>query len=501
MGVGMTQKPVLVIGGTGYVGGRLVPLLLSSGFTVRVAGRSPEKIRARDWGDHPNLQVAQLDIHDLDSIIEAAQGCGVVYYLVHSVTISERDYGALDRNGAFNMLEATRVVWGLERIIYLGSLGGHSQEVSRELIVRQEVARILSYADVPVTTLKAGMIIGAGSAAFEIISYMAERQPLMLAPKWMQTKCQPISIRNVLVYLLDCLEKKETVGETFDLGGEEVLTYADLLQMCARAGRLRKRLFIPIPLKIPRTSAYWMSLITPAPYSVTRVMVEGVLGDMVCKGKSIQEICPQNLMSCEDAISRARDLTSHGNIETCCFDSGSCVAPEWVQHGDAEFAREGIFKCQYVIRLETTPISVWNIIKRIGGETGWYCGNILWRLRGLMDKIFGGVGLSRGRRDPDNVRVGDALDFWRVETVNPPNQLRLVAEMLVWGQALLDFSIDQVSEHEVDFTLTAYFRPKGLLGLTYWYSVYPFHAPIFQGMLKNIAKECDAKVVSGPQKC
>lgn len=496
----MTQKPILVIGGTGYVGGRLVPLLLSSGFTVRVGGRSPEKIRGRDWADHPNLQIAKVDIHDPESIVEGARGCGVIYYLVHSVAIHERDYGALDREGAFNMLEASRVVEGLERIIYLGSLGESGKGVSRELILRQEVARILSYAAVPVTTLKAGMIIGSGSAAFEILSYMADRHPLMLSPVWMQSRCQPISISNVLTYLLESLENPETAGQTYDIGGSEIMTYADLLQLYASKVRLRRRVFIPVPLKMPRTSAYWMSLVTPAPYSVTRIMVEGFLGEMICQDDSIHEVCPQKLMSCEAAISRARELTSHGDVETCCFDSGACGAPEWMQRGDVDYAREGVFKCQYVIRLHATPLMIWDRIKRIGGDTGWYCGNALWRVRGLMDKLLGGVGLARGRRDPDNLRVGDALDFWRVETVKPPNQLRLVAEMLVWGQALLDFSIDQVSGDEVDLTLTAYFRPKGLLGLTYWYSVYPFHAPIFRGMLKNIARASGAAIVYGPEK-
>ena len=500
MVVRMTKKPVLVIGGTGYVGGRLVPMLLSSGYTVRVAGRSPEKIRSRSWGDHENVQVAQLDIHDLDSITEAAQGCGVIFYLVHSVAISERDYGSLDRNGAFNMLEATRIVPGLERLIYLGSLGDDSKAQSRELTVRQDVARILSFSEIPVTTLKAGIVIGSGSASFEILSYMVDRNPIMLAPKWMKSRCQPISIRNVLVYLLECLEREETAGQTYDIAGTEIMTYAELFQLYARTVRLRRRVFVPVPFRIPRLSAYWISLISPVPYSVSRIMIESLLGEMVSHNDSIKDVCPQKLMSCEQAIIRARDLSSHGSMETSCFDSGVCVAPEWIQAADADYAKQGVFKCEYSIRVKGKAETLWNCIKRIGGDTGWYCGNTLWRMRGLMDKIMGGVGLSRGRRDPENLRVGDALDFWRVATVDPPHQLRLVAEMLVWGQAVLELTTEDAGNGKVDLFLTAYFRPKGLLGLTYWYSVYPFHSPIFRGMLKNIAKVCNAKVVSGPKK-
>ncbi len=465
-----------------------------------MAGRSPEKIKSRSWGNHDNLQIASLDIHDLDSIIRAAQGCGVVFYLVHSVAITERDYGSRDRDGAFNMLEATRMVPGLERLIYLGSLGDDSKEFSRELTVRQDVARILSFSEIPVTTLKAGIIIGSGSASFEIISFMVDRNPFMLAPKWMMSRCQPISIRNVLVYLMDCLERPETQNKTYDIAGSETMTYADLFQLYARTVRLRRRLFIPIPFRIPRLSAYWISLISPVPYSVARIMVESLLGEMVSKDDSIRKICPQNIMSCEQAIARARDLSSHGSKETCCFDSGMCMAPEWIQAEDADYARQGVFKCEYSVRMKADTEVVWDRIRRIGGNTGWYCGNTLWRMRGLMDKVMGGVGLNRGRRDPEDLRVGDVLDFWRVVTVDAPRQLRLVAEMLVWGQAVLDLTLEEAGSGEVDLHLTAYFRPKGLLGLAYWYSVYPFHSPIFRGMLRNIAKACNAVVVSGPKK-
>lgn len=495
----MTEKPILVLGGTGYVGGRLVPLLLSSGYTVRVAGRSAEKIHARTWGDHPNLQIAVVDIHDMDALIKAARGCGVIYYLVHSVSIKDRDYGARDRAGAYNLVQATRATPGLERIIYLGSLGGANDHMSREILCRQEIARILTFASVPVTTLRAGLIIGSGSAAFEMISYMAERHPLMLAPTWMTMRCQPISIRNVLVYLLECLEHGETIGREYDIGGNEVMTYSDLFQLYAKSVGLRRRKFIPLPFIMPRLSAYWVSLVTPIPYNVSRVMVESLLGEMVCQEDYIREVIPQKLVEAGEAITMARQSEGQGNIESSCFDSGFCDAPEWIQKGDAEFASEGGFKAFYSITLKTDPATVWDRIKRLGGEQGWYYGNTLWRIRGLIDKIFGGVGLSRGRRDKNNIRVGDALDFWRVLTVKEPEQLQLVAEMLVWGQALLQFDITETAPGQTELFLKAYFRPKGLCGLLYWYSVYPFHAPIFRGMLKKMAKSCGAKIISGPE--
>lgn len=495
----MTTKPILVLGGTGYVGGRLVPLLLSSGYTVRVGGRSAEKIRARPWAEHPNLQIAEVDIHDIQSLIKAASGCGVIFYLVHSVAVTARDYGAHDRDGAYNMVQATSAVPGLERIIYLGSLGGHGEEMSREILCRQEIARILSFAKVPVTTLRAGLIIGSGSAAFEMISYMADRHPLMLAPRWMNSRCQPISIRNVLVYLLGCLEQGETIGRDYDIGSPEIMTYADLFQLYAKTVGLRRRTFIPLPFIMPRISAYWVSLITPIPYSVSRVMIESLLGEMICQEDYLREVIPQKLISPEEAIFKARQSEGQGNVESSCFDSGTCNAPEWVQKGDADYAREGVYRAQYRITLKTDPDTVWDRIKRLGGEQGWYYGNFLWKMRGTLDKLVGGVGLSRGRRDKNNIRVGDALDFWRVLTVNAPEQLQLVAEMQVWGQALLQFDINEINPGETELQLKAYFRPKGLPGLIYWYSVYPFHAPIFRGMLKNIARNCAAPVISGPE--
>ncbi len=494
----MTAKPILVLGGTGYVGGRLVPLLLSSGYTVRVAGRSTEKIRARAWGDHPNLEVAQMDIHDIHTLIKAARGCGIVYYLVHSVSIKDRDYGARDRAGAYNLVQASRATPGLERIIYLGSLGGKSDHMSREILCRQEIARILSFASVPVTTLRAGLIIGSGSAAFEMISFMAERHPVMLSPKWMNMRCQPISIRNVLVYLLECLEQGETIGRSYDIGGEEVMTYSDLFQLYAKSVGLRKRRFIPLPFIMPRISAYWVSLVTPIPYNVSRVMVESLLGEMVCQEDFIREVIPQKLVSAGEAISKARQSEGQGNVESSCFDSGYCGAPEWVHKGDANYASEGVYRAQYSIRLKTDQSTIWDRIKRLGGKQGWYYGNFLWKIRGFIDKMFGGVGLARGRRDKNNIRVGDALDFWRVLTVNEPEQLQLVAEMRVWGQALLQFDIVELSPENTELTLKAYFRPKGLAGIVYWYSVYPFHSPIFRGMLKNIARSCKATIISGP---
>lgn len=496
----MTSKPILVTGATGYVGGRLVPALLDAGYRVRAMGRSLEKVGCRPWAGHSRVELVQGDVLDLDSLKQAASSCRASYYLVHSMIAQKEKFVEADRRAAQNMVEAASAT-GLERIIYLGGLAEASQgSLSKHLKSRIEVADILQAGPVPTTDLRTPMILGSGSASFEILRYLVERLPAMITPRWVQSMNQPIAIRNVITYLIGCLEYDETIGQTYDIGGPDILSYRDLLDIYAEEAGLQKRLIIPVPVLTPTLSALWIHLISPVPTSIALPLTEGLTSDAVCTENRIQEIIPQRLLSCREAIRVALDRIQQEQVDTCWMDAGDMLEPEWAHCGDAEWAGGTIMNCGYRARIKATVDEVWQPVSRIGGRTGWYFGNFLWRLRGIMDRLAGGVGLRRGRRHPTEIRVGDALDFWRVLEVEPPQRLLLVAEMKTPGEALLEFQITPLAKEEVEFQMLSRFLPKGLFGILYWYGLYPFHQWIFYGMLKAIAKSIKKPMVSDPER-
>ena len=311
---------------------------------------------------------------------------------------------------------------------------------------------------------------------------------------------QPIAIRNVITYLIGCLEHDETIGQTYDIGGPDILSYRDLLDIYAEEAGLKKRLIIPVPVLTPTLSALWIHLISPVPTSIALPLTEGLTSDAVCTENRIQEIIPQRLLSCREAIRVALDRIQQEQVDTCWMDAGDMLEPEWAHCGDAEWAGGTIMNCGYRARIKATVDEVWQPVSRIGGRTGWYFGNFLWRLRGIMDRLAGGVGLRRGRRHPTEIRVGDALDFWRVLEVEPPQRLLLIAEMKTPGEALLEFQITPLANAEVEFQMLSRFLPKGLFGILYWYGLYLFHQWIFYGMLKAIAKSIKKPMVSDPER-
>ena len=320
-------RPVLVIGATGYIGGRLVPKLLELGYTVRVMGRSMSKLESRPWATHPRLEAVQGDMLDLSSIKRAVRGCWAAFYLVHSMNAPRRDFAYLDRLAAWNMVEASGGST-LERIIYLGGLGDENDPtLSKHLRSRLEVARILRSGPVPATTLRAAMILGSGSASFEILRYLVDRLPVMLTPPWVHTPVQPICIRNVLNYLVGCLEHEETVGQAFDIGGPEILTYERLIKIYAQAAGLRKRVVIPVSFISPRLSALLISLVTPVPAPLARALIEGLLNKVVCRDERIRKIIPQELMTCRQAIERALEKIERHRVEACWTDAGELLPP------------------------------------------------------------------------------------------------------------------------------------------------------------------------------
>lgn len=496
----MFSKPVLVTGATGYVGGRLIPLMLESGYRVRALARSLAKLRSRPWSGHINIELVQGDVLDLASLNKAASGCGAAYYLVHSMVAQKRHFAEADRKSALNMAAAAAAA-GLERIIYLSGLGdSHSTALSKHLQSRHEVGVILQSGTVPCTILRAAMILGSGSASFEILRYLVERLPVMITPNWVFTPCQPIAIRNVLNYLVGCLEHPETNGQIYDIGGLEVLNYRQIMDIYAKAAGLTKRWVIPVPFFTPSLSAYWIHLVTPVPSSIAVPLAQGLSTPVVCKENRIRTIVPQELLSCRESIQLALERLAQDRMDTCWMDAGPLQPPEWAYCGDAEYTGGTVMQCGFRVVLKASLDQVWAPISRIGGKNGWYYASFLWQIRGLMDRLSGGVGLRRGRRSASRLYTGDALDFWRVLEIDAPHRLTLLAEMKTPGDAILEILLTPQPNGLTLLQLLSRFMPKGLMGILYWYLLYPFHEMIFSGMLRAIAKAVDQPIVSGPER-
>lgn len=483
---------VLVTGATGYIGGRLVPRLLEEGLRVRLLVREPRKLLARTWVDRPNLEVRVGDAADCAALRSALSGCSAAYYLIHSMIVAGADYGERDRELGRIFAAATADA-GVERIIYLGGLGETGEGLSRHLASRRETEEALRAGPVPVTTLRAAMIIGSGSASFEILRYLVERLPVMITPRWVNTECQPIAVENVLHYLVECLNHPQTRGRILDIGGANVLTYREIMSTMAELRGLPKRIIIPVPVLTPNLSSLWIHLVTPVSSRIARPLAEGLRNRVVCRDDEVLRMMPQRLLTVREAIQAALAGETANEIESSWKDAGPIP-------GDPDFSGG----TTYVDRRETTisaPASdVFRTLCRLGGENGYYSSRWLWRLRGWLDILFGGPGLRRGRRDPQSVRFGDALDFWRVTAVDPDRRLRLQAEMKLPGEAILEFEIFPVGassrgglrsameNREVRLMQTALFKPRGLAGILYWYSVMPLHSIVFRGMLRGIER-------------
>ncbi|EFL50935.1 NAD-dependent epimerase/dehydratase [Solidesulfovibrio fructosivorans JJ]] len=495
----MRQAPILVTGATGYVGGRLVPRLLAAGYRVRAVGRSLEKLRCRPFAGHPDLELAQADIRDLTAMRQAAMGCQAAYYLVHSMHPANSDFAAADRQAATVMAQAAHDA-GIARIIYLGGLGDADDNLSPHLRSRHEVAKILGSGPVPVTHLRAAMILGSGSASFEIMRYLVDRLPVMIAPRWVRGRCQPIAISDVLGYLIGCMDAPETIGQTFDIGGPDVLTYAAIFQLYAAVAGLRKRIIIPVPVLTPRLSTYWMQLITPLPRALIVPLVEGLRNEVVCRDTRILDILPRKRLTCREAIALALEKIRQNAVESTCADAGYAAPPEWTACGDAPYAGGTVHECGWRAVIAAPPQDVWRAVARIGGDTGWYWGNFLWRLRGFLDQLVGGVGLRRVTIRRDGPRVGDALDFWRVVAVTPEKRLQLLAEMRTPGEALLEFRLRPAGDGATELVVHSKFLPRGLAGLAYWYALLVPHNLVFAGLLRGIAASLGARLLTPPRR-
>lgn len=498
---------ILVAGATGYVGGRLVPVLLGQGHTVRTFTRNVDKVRSRTWGRDEKLEIFQGDMFDMKSVQKAVEGCSVVYYLVHSMEDQFQDFSAAERRAAYNLVRALK---GREdcRVIYLSGLLPDDAHLSRHLRSRGEVAEILSLADAPLTALRAAQLIGSGAASFEMIRWLVERLPIMITPKWTHVLTQPIGISDALGYLTGVLKHAETAGQTYDIGGPDVLSYADLFKLYAEVAGLRKRLLIPTPWVSLSLSTHVISMVTPIPGALARPLILGMRNQVVCTENRIRDIVPFELTPVRVAVRRALGHVRHHSVKSCWFDAGLPAVPEWVVRGDARYAGAAVYNDAYRIRLAATASEVWEPLLHIGGSTGWYSNNFLWRLRGLMDKMIGGPGVHRGRRSKDELCVGDGLDFWRVLDIRPEKRLLLFTEMRLPGEGLLDFRIiphkeavdEPASPADTELVLSLYFRPRGLPGRAYWYAVSPFHRLVFMGMLRAIAAQIGKLILQGPER-
>ena len=471
------SPPVLVTGATGYIGGRLVPRLLEAGYRVRCLAREPRKLDGRPWAGDPRVEVVAGDTSDIASLRRALPGCGAAFYLVHSMVAAGHEYAERDRAMAKAFARAAEDT-GLGRIVYLGGLGELGAGLSKHLASRREVEELLASGQTPVTVLRAAMIIGSGSASFEILRYLVERLPVMVTPRWVSTESQPIAVRNVVQYLVDCLGVPETSGQTLDIGGPDVLSYRELMRIMAEERGLRRRYVIPVPVLTPRLSSLWIHLVTPISHRIARPLAEGLRNRVVCRNDDAVRLMPQELLTVREAIRAALDRVARDEVETSWSMAGPIP-------GDPDWAGGTVFTDRRALVIEAPPEAVWRAVVRIGGGHGWYAADGLWRLRGWMDRLVGGPGLRRGRRDPDEVGYGEALDFWRVTGIERNRRLSLRAEMKLPGEALLEFSLEPEAAG-TRLTQTARFRPRGLAGLAYWYAVLPLHAIVFRGMLEGI---------------
>lgn len=495
----MADRPILVTGGTGYVGGRLIPRLLNEGHAVRAMVRSPQRLAARPWGQHPGLEIVAGDALDEKSFIAAGKGCFAAFYLIHSMIAQKGRFASADRQAARNMVTCAAQN-RLERIIYLGGLGEKDDErLSHHLKSRHEVEALLAAGPVPVTILRAAMILGSGSASFEMLRYLVEHLPVMITPRWLRTPCQPIAITNVLDYLAGCLQAPSTTGRTFDIGGPDIVTYEDLIRIYTEVAGLSRRIVIPVPFLTPWLSAKWIHIVTPVPAAIAQPLAEGLSIPVVCKNDAIRDLVPARLIDCRQAIRRALERVVQEQVDTCCFDGGGRLPPEWITCGDADYAGGTVLRRGYRIVFDGDPLAVWQTVEAIGGRNGWYFGQVLWRLRGMMDRVAGGPGLVRGRRHSRQLRIGDALDLWRVVDHQPPNRLLLLAEMRAPGDALLEIDVTPEGAGRVRLEMVSRFLPKGLAGLAYWHALLPVHDWLFKGTLRELVRKSDGRLLGGPE--
>ncbi|MCD9624034.1 SDR family oxidoreductase [Rhabdothermincola salaria] len=479
------DRPVLVAGATGYIGRRLVGELVAEGRKVRAMARNPAKLAGEEWADV--VEIVRGDVLDPASLTEAFEGVGGAYYLIHSIG-GEDDWEERDRRAAANFRDAAANA-GASQIIYLGGLGDDAgASLSPHLRSRHEVGRILADGAVPATELRAAVVIGSGSASFEMLRHLVEVLPAMVTPKWVETRCQPIAVRDVLAYLVGVLDEPHALGRVLEIGGPDVLTYRQMMEVFAEVEGLRRRLIVTVPVLSPSLSSRWVGLVTPLPSDLARPLIDSLVNEVVVHQPDILDIVPRDLLtyreSLEVALRRVEDLqvaTTWADAELRGRNPADPLPadPDWAGGTLLGDVQEGTSTA--------APHLLFATICGIGGTRGWMTGDVWWRIRGTLDRLVGGIGMRRGRRHPDDLRTGDALDFWRVEAYEQDHLLRLRAEMRLPGQAWLEWTVSPAGEGSA-VTQRALFHPRGLAGRVYWLAVSPFHRVIFAPMLARLVE-------------
>ena len=474
---------ILVTGANGYIGTRLIPTLLENGHEVVCVVRDPRRLRS--WPHHNHaVHAIKADLLDEESLNSLPSDLDVAFYLVHSMTSEDQDFAALEKRCAQNFTRAIAKT-GARQVIYLSGIG-NDQSLSKHLSSRIAVEETLKQGSVPVTILRAAVIIGSGSASFEILRDLVEKLPFMITPRWVQNRCQPIAIADVIFYLNAVMLESQAMNKTFDIGGPDILTYRQMMLMYARVRGLR-RFIMSVPVLTPRLSSYWLYFITATSFSLARSLVDSLRNEVICGDDMINSVVDHTCLSCEEALRKALERIECNEVLSSWKDSliSGTIRSDYLDF--VQVPDRGIFRNTQSVILDGTTEEVSTRVYSIGGRRGWYHMNWAWEVRGFLDKLAGGVGLRRGRRHPSDLRVGDAVDFWRtLVTTSEKDRLVLFAEMKMPGEAWLEFRLDEEKGKTV-LTQTATFRPRGLFGRMYWYSLCPIHFFVFRGMADAIA--------------
>lgn len=478
-----TQKKILLTGANGYIGKRLLPLLVEYDYKVVCMVRDPRRFNVPERIKE-KVDIIKADLLNRESLDNIPSDIDAAFYLAHSMSTTYKDFEELEAKGAQNFrdrMEQTRC----QQVIFLSGIINDREELSRHMRSRKNVEDILIKSSVPATVLRAAVIVGSGSASFEIMRDLVEKLPVMIAPKWLMHKVQPIAIRDVLQYLTGVMFKEAAYEKVFDIGGPDVLTYRDMLNEFAKVRGLR-RYFINVPVLTPKLSSYWLYFVTSTSFSLARSLVESLKHNLVCGIEGIDEIVKVEKIPYKEAVKLAFSRIEQNLVMSSWIDSvTSGTAKDYILDF-VEVPQNGTLTDRQLIPIRQNPEEVLDNVWSIGGDRGWYYANFLWKMRGFLDKLFGGVGLRRGRRSPTEIAPGDSLDFWRVLVANREKRyLLLYAEMKLPGEAWLEMQIIEKGGN-LYFQQTATYRPKGLLGRLYWYALLPFHYFIFRGMAERI---------------
>ncbi len=469
---------VLVTGATGYIGGRLVPELLARGYRVRVMVRREHPVHRQSW---PGAEIVIADALAIESLEAALEGVSVAYYLIHSMLLGREEFVQADRQAALNFKRVAEEQ-GIKRIIYLGGLGDIRGPLSHHLRSRTEVARELGGGSVPVTILRAAVIIGSGSASYEILKDIVSKLLIIPVPPFGRTKCQPIAIRDVIKYLVGVLETRETTGKTFDIGGRDILTYEEMAKIMAEVLR-KRRFFFPVYIGNLNLFSYVASLLTPVPAPITRCLMEGVRNEVICSDFSSRLYIPFRTISFRTAIIRALSREEQDRVRTRWSDAYPPAHELAIKLNELDEGPN--YSARYFLDTDKDISNLFYSICRIGGKEGWFHQNWMWRLRGVMDRVLWGVGTARGRRQSGGLEENDVIDFWRVERLQRNRRLLLRSELRMPGKAWLEFTIEPAGKRH-RLTITAHYHTKSILGRLYWYIFLPFHNNIFEGLLEQI---------------